>query len=155
MTPTNPKEIEDLFGVVKRITEYWKCRLNVDGVGQSSTEFLSRLQEFKDFNEKYTKSMFEKVIRGELEILTLFATMWPLEVGREEAKQFVGNPENFYQWLHDKQSVDAYYATPGFYQTKSGVEGRYAVTETTRSIFPVKPKVPYGTIDPDTGKQLE
>lgn len=147
-------EIEELFGVVLRIMKYWDCVLSVDGVKQSNTEFLQRLQEFKDFNEKSVKSMFQRIIDGDHETLTLFSSMWPLGVGKEEAEKFVEDPQEYYKWLHDKQAVEANYVTPGFFRSQEGIEGKYIVSDKVRCIIPLTPCVPYGTIDPETGKEL-
>lgn len=156
LTPTNPDEIRDFFAVIDRICNYWKCELEVDGEKQSAKEFSTRLPELLDFNERSLKAFFEDIVSGKANQFSMFCTMWPLEIGIDEAKRFVENPEDFYGWMHERQTIDAYYAKPSFFiSDEEGVLGRYVVTEDVRSIFPLTPSVPFGTIDPDTQKQLE
>jgi len=66
-----------------------------------------------------------------------------------------GAPARFARWLHEMQLVDAYYAVVGFFDDPKGIYGRLAFTEGCRSIFPSKPSVPFGLVDPHTGRALE
>lgn len=81
--------------------------------------------------------------------------MFPVVLGVPEAEKFRHDVDAFGRWLHEKQSVDAYYAQPQFFRTEVGVVGRYVVTEDCRTIFPLKGQVPLGISDPETGKGLK
>lgn len=155
LLPTIPEELSDFYRTVKRITDYWKCDMEVDGTPLSPSEFLAQYNEMLDFNESSAKDVFRCIRSGESSDLSLFCAMWPLNIGLEEAEQFDQEPQTFYKWLHEKQTIDAYYAKPAFYRTEFGIVGRYVLTEDTRSIFPVEPYVPFGFDDPETGKQLK
>ena len=156
LTPANPDEIRDFFALVERICSYWKCELEVDGEKLSIREFLARLPEFIDFNEHSLKAFFEELVSGKQKQFSMFCAMWPLEIGIDEAKRFVENPEEFYSWMHERQTIDAYYAKPSFFVSQDdSIFGRYVVTEDVRSIFPLTPSVPFGNVDPDTHEQLK
>lgn len=155
LTPTNPQEIEDFFNVIKRITDYWKCNIEVDGNVERSKEFLARLQDMQDFNVQVLKGIFQRIISEEGSSVLLECTMWPLAVGKEEAQLFIDKPETFFKWMHEKQVIDAYYAKPQFYKKDDEIIGRYVLTEGARSIFPNQPSVPSNVVDPETNRQLE
>lgn len=156
LTPTNPDEIRDFFSVIERICNYWKCELEVDGEKQSTKEFFARLPEFVDFNERTLKAFFVDIVSGKQKQFSMFCAMWPLEIGIDEARRFIENPEDFYGWMHERQTIDAYYAKPSFFVSNDDrILGRYVVTEDVRSIFPLTPSVPFGTVDPDTQEQLK
>ena len=155
LNPTLPHEIDSFFECIQRIASYWKCELEIDGQIQKINDFLRRKQEFIDFNERVTVDMLNNIISGENNNLTLFCTMFPLVVGEKEANAFINDVSLFYQWMNDKQQIDAYYAKPQFYKIDDKIEGRYVCTEDVCSIFPCKPYVPFGFINPETNQELE
>lgn len=155
LNPTSREEINALFDLVARIGEHWKCELEVDGMSQSLNAFLARREEMLSFNEKTIKTFSERVLSGEDSSMTLFCTMFPLTIGIPEAERFVDSPDAFYQWMHERQNIDAYYANPTFYKMDDGILGRYVLTEGVRSIFPNQPRVPFGLRDPETNRTLE
>ena len=81
--------------------------------------------------------------------------MWPLSVGKEEATMFTENPNYYAEWLHEKQSMNVYFASPDFYIGDSGIFARYILTDNLPAVFPYRPTVPFGVADPATGKHLE
>ena len=155
LNPTLPHEVEDFFKCIQRIASYWKCELEIDGEVQSLKEFIKRKEEFIEFNDRVTKDMLNNIISGNNQNLTLYCTMFPLVIGMDEANAFINDIELFYNWINDKQQVDAYYAKPQFYKAENEIFGRYVHTENVKSIFPIKPFVPFGFINPETNKQLE
>ena len=155
LSPTGREEIREFYATVGRIMQYWNADLWVEGEKVSFDHWMAGLNDFIDFNTRALHSFCKKINDGESKELTLFSAFWPQTVGEEEALRFADNPNAFEAWLHEKQSVDAYYATPRFYQTDGGIVGRYALSEDCRSIFPLTPSVPFGLTDPGTGKQLD
>lgn len=156
LNPTSEQEIHALYQCVGRIVNCWKCELEVDGTKTSPADFQRGLPAMLDLNERALYSFLEKILSGESYHMTFFSAMCPLTMGSEEAVQFkTGGVAAFRDWLHEKQSIDAYYAQPSFYRTDEGIVGRYVIGEDTLSIFPDKGRVPFGTTDPDTGKALQ
>lgn len=155
LNPTSAQEIHALYQCVGRIANFWSCALEVDGAKTSPADFQRGLPGMLSMNERFLQISVDKILSGETEYMDFFSTMFPLTMGKEEAERFKeGGVPAFKDWLHEKQSVDAYYAQPSFFRTDQGIIGRYAVTEDTPSIFPGKGRVPFGTTDRETGKAL-
>lgn len=156
LSPSTSAELRDLYAMVRRITEYWNCALTVDGNKVKPEVFQNGLADMAAFNAKVLNHMTQKILSGEQENITLYSAMWPITMGKQEAEIFARDPDSFASWLHEKQSIDVYYAKPSFEMTEDGtVLGHYALTEDVRSIFPLKPYVPFGYVNPNTNKALE
>lgn len=155
LTPSTEKELRDFYGMVARISEFWNCRLEVDGKVMSPAEFQAGFDDMLDFNHQAVTHMARQILKDKDGQLTFFSARWPLTAGREEALCFLEKPDSFGEWLNDRQSMDVYFAAPGFFQTEKGIVGRFALTAGARSVFPTVPRVPLGFVDPETGKLLE
>lgn len=156
LSPTCSEEVDAFYRIVQRIAGVWKCDVEMDGNLMSVKEFLATREEIQKFNIDTIKGMFKRIVEEDGGATTIFSAMWPMVVGKEEAECFLKEPEAFGPWLHEKQVQDLYYAVPLFYRDEQGgVIGRYAISEDVDSIIPVEPHVPFGVIDPDTGKMLE
>lgn len=154
LTPTCEKELREFYRCIKRITDYWKCDLEVDGNPTTISQFQAGLEGMIAFNEQALLDMCRDILAGKHTSLTLFSAMWPMELGEKEAEQFLSDPKAFHQWLHEQQSMDVYYAAPMFYDTEDGIVGVYVLTEDCESVFPHSPSVPFGLLDPHTNKAL-
>ena len=155
LTPTATVELRALFEMVYRICTYWQCELLLDDKPMDVDEFLDSYPTILAFNQNTLKEMAKSIINGENEEMTLFSVKWPLVMGKNEAEAFSVEPTYFSKWLHDKQNIDAHHANPAFYRTDEGVIGRYALAEDTVCIMPIKPYVPYGYDDPETGELIQ
>ena len=154
-TPTSEYEIDAFYAMVGRICSFWDGLLMVDGVEMDLTGFFSGIRSLKAFNVERFDSIFRSFFTGERIQYTMQCVMFPLSVGKEEALRFRGHHEVFANWLHDKQKLDMYYAAASFYRGRDSIHGRYVLTEGVVSIFPSKPFVPHGLIDPLTHKPLK
>lgn len=139
LTPSHPNELDDFFDTVKRIADYWKCELEVDGTVMDVKDFLAKKDEYQQFNVNYIKEMIDAVATGKQENCTIICVMFPLIIGKEEAIRFKENLDVFFQWMHEKQSLDAYYGVPRFYQKGDHIFSGHVLTEEARSIFPIDP----------------
>lgn len=155
LIPTAAAELRALYEMVYRICEYWQCELLIDDRPMDVEEFFDDFSGILMFNQNSLTNMAKSVINGENDEVTLFAVNWPLVMGKNEAEAFIAEPTYFSKWLHDKQKIDAHFANPAFYRTEDGVIGRYALAEETRCILPIKPYVPYGYDDPETGELIQ
>ena len=122
-------------------------------------EFQAGLSNMLKANARYLDLFIKESIDKEpYESMTLFSAFWPLEFGAKEAAEVKNAPEGaparFARWLHEMQSVDAYYAVAGYAEEEDGIVSRFAFTEDCDSLFPVKPSVPFGITGAD-GKPLE
>lgn len=155
LTPTSTEELHEFYQCVGRIVNHWKCELEVDGEKITPDAFQRGLPQMCRFNEGALRNFSDDILNGEKGNLTLFCAFWPLVIGKDEAELFEKDGVGaFRDWLHKKQSMDAYYAKPGFFDENGTVIGRYVLTENTLSIFPLKGHVPFGSIDKRTNKPL-
>lgn len=157
LTPAGTDELRAFYDCAKRIASYWSCQLELDGGTTTLTKFLAGFEEMCDFNLRALHGFAQKILDGESKDLTLFCALWPLVLGPDEARPFAecDSLNAFSDYLHQKQSINVYYARPLFYEDEGGCFGVYVLTEDVPSIFPLKPSVPFGTIDNDTGKAPE
>lgn len=156
--PTCPEELTAFYGVVDRVTAYWKCAMTVDGTPMTPAQFRDGMFDMLEVNRRYLDLFIEKSLQADVyEAMTLFSAMWPLEFGAKEAAATRDAPEgsmaHFAQWLHEMQSVDCYYAVAGCVEGDGGLWGRFALTEGCDSLFPVRPCLPPGAVDPSTGRE--
>lgn len=155
LNPTSNEELHDFYQCVGRIVNRWKCELGVDGETVEPSDFQRGLSRMREFNANALRKMAEDICNGESGNLTLFSAFWPLVIGKMEAELFKeGGVDAFRDWMHKKQSIDAYYAKPRFFMVDHTVVGRYVITENTLSIFPLKGRVPFGAVNSKTNEPL-
>lgn len=158
--PTTARELEDYYATVERIMTYWNATLEVDGnPGVPLETFLESREEVIAFNNRYADILADKTLEGEGNSMYLACALWPLHFGAEEARAAKDCPEGaaayLAAWLHERQSVEAYYAAPTLVQEAGGIFGRFAFSADCPSIFPRVPKVPFGATDPKTGQPFQ
>ena len=153
--PSTTQELKDFYDAIERMVNHWHGNLVVDGSRVRLPDFLSNFENMVNFNNKILNRFSQQVLDGESDKLTLYSTMWPLTIGKEEATMFMENPNYYAEWLHEKQSMNVYFASPAFYIGDNGIFARYILTNNLPAVFPYHPTVPLGTTDPATGKQLE
>lgn len=157
LTPTTREELRAFYDCVDRICTYWKCELEVEGEKMALRDFQAGFENQADFTLRALRSMSGEILKGKHENLTLHCAMFPLTLGRGEAERFAPaeNLDGFRDFLHEKQSMDVYYAAPMFYRDGEGVLGLFVLREGVRSVAPKAPRVPLGVQDPNTGKALQ
>ena len=131
--PSTTQELTDFYAAVERMAKHWGASLIVDGSKMSLDAFMEGFQDMFEFN----------------------STMYPLTIGKEEATRFLDSPDSYSQWLHEKQSMDVRFASPHFYMGDNGIFAKYTLFNNLPTIFPNKPSIPFGAVDPRTGKRLE
>ncbi len=153
--PSTDEEIEDFYETVRRIAQFWQTDVEEEGQKAKIDVFMAGLDDMKQFNSRMVAQMADQVFMGEKYRTQMIpAVMCPLHMGMTEARIFAQEPEKFGAWLHEKQSVDAYYPMPQYYDRKGETVGRYVLTTDVPTIFPRTPQVPFGFMDVDTGLPL-
>ena len=150
--PSCKEEIDDFFEIALRIHSYMNnCRIEMNGTRLSLYEFEAQREIIKKYN---LRVLNEVGADDDAEPVLLFCAFWPLFWGLEEKKVFglAKDLSVLRDYMHEKQSIEAYYAKPLFYEDEKGLIGIYAFTENTKSIFPNRPFVPFGIKDPATGQ---
>lgn len=153
--PSTTQELTDFYAAVERMAKHWGASLIVDGSKMSLDTFMAGFQDMLEFNNKVIKQFSQEILNGEHDDLTLYSAMYPLTIGKEEATHFLDSPDSYSQWLHEKQSMDVRFASPHFYMDDNGIFAKYTLFNNLPTIFPDKPTVPFGAVDPRTGKRLE
>ncbi|MBS6448126.1 MAG: DUF4299 family protein [Clostridiales bacterium] len=153
--PSTVQELRDFYAAVKRVADYWGGRLIVDGNPMPTDAFMAGFENMVRFNERLIKQISQQVLDGEYETLMLYSAMWPLVMGKEEAAAFLADSACYSAWLHEKQSQSVRYVSPHFYRDAQGFFAQYIFVGGMNCIFPQKPTVPLGVLDPDSGKPLE
>jgi len=153
--PSTTQELKDFYDAIERMVTHWHGNLVVDGSRVRLPDFLSNFENMVNINNKILNHFSQQVLDRKSDTFTLYSTMWPLTIGKEEATMFMENPNYYAEWLHEKQSINVYFACPAFYIGDNGIFARYSLTNNLPAVFPYQPTVPLGTIDPATGKLLE
>ena len=86
-------ELKDFYSAIERMVKYWDAKLVVDGNRLRLDSFMTSLQDMIEFNEKTIKQFSQQILDGEHDTLTLYSTMWPLSIGKEEATIFLKNSD--------------------------------------------------------------
>lgn len=159
LSPTCEEEIDVLYDIVERIASAWKGCLVMQDEEKIDPHDLTDLRtQMKEFNKGFLKTLLEKESEPD-SVLAIFSAMWQLDLGEKDKAELLAASDSikaYGEWLHRLQEIDAYYAVPSFYSTENDeILGMYFITEDTVSIIPIKPSVPFGFNDPQTGKPIE
>ena len=153
--PSANDEIRDFYEAVERIAKFWNAGIEEGGEKADLDTFMAGLEGLQETNDRMIIEMAERVFMGEKDgSMTMPSAVWQLAVGKEEAREFLRNPEKFGPWLHDRQMVDAYYAMAQYYERSGKIIGSFVLPTDTPTILPRIPQVPFGFVDTDTGVPL-
>ncbi len=154
--PTSSEEIDELMSIVKRVTEFCECDIEVDDESVTIEEFESRKESFENGSMTALEQMTKAILDDTYEYLLIHGTMWALFIGKKEGELFLNNSDLSVvrDYLHEKQVIDAYYAKPMFYKDKNSgkILGMYVLSEDTRSILPMEGYITEDYRDSETGE---
>ncbi|MBE6753994.1 MAG: DUF4299 family protein [Ruminococcaceae bacterium] len=151
---TTDGDIADFMHCVKRITDYWNgCKVTVDDEPTTAEEFLQRFDELCALCADHLRSTMQQILDGECQSFILISAKLPLSFGTEEARNILTAGDSMAalaDFLHEKQSLDAFYPTPRFYKLDdSEILGVICYFNGIRCILPTEPTVPFGITAPD------
>lgn len=152
--PAPEEEIRQFYTAVARMMRFWKGKLYHDGELTTLAAFMQGQEKMIQFSGEMACRFAQEVIDGKHEKLVLWSAMWPMFLGREEAQRILKSPAALGEWLHERQSMDVYHARVNLYQTENGPMGLYVCLAECPAVYPVKPAVPFGVMDTNTGKPL-
>ncbi|MCL2633856.1 MAG: DUF4299 domain-containing protein [Oscillospiraceae bacterium] len=142
--PASEEDVDDFYNVVERIIAFWEAdEFEQDGSILPVSIIPEQRVHIKGFNLETLNKMCSDTHGA----LTLYCAMNPLNLTVEEIEQFTvaKSLDNFRDYMHEKQSIDAYYAVPRFYGIDNNkIMGVYTVTEDVVSIVPKEPYLPFG-----------
>lgn len=155
--PCCEPELREFYQTVRRITEFWKGHLTVDGKPTTLKAFMNTLADNISFNMQAARDLGRDILNSAEYGYEIYGAMWPLHPGEPEGRMFLLSPESFGEWLHEKQEVDACY-WPIVYGIMQ--DGQSAMAGTIYNPLEVPyiylDKVPegYTTRDSRTGQQV-
>lgn len=139
--PTTEAEITDFICVAKELERQLK-KVEMYCVEEECKYTTAQLEQNKDRMVQFSREKLNEFCANKEYSSYIFTlAMWPLELTDEMVTKFevCTDLQEFEQILHDKQSMDVYYAKPRLMQKQTGEIGAfYTFTEECESIFPVK-----------------
>lgn len=156
LMPASRQELRTYFDTALRVMAFWQSDcLYVNGSKVHTASFEAGFERLADYNNELIHKMTSRILSGQRPPTTLVCALYPLTIGPQDAQGIDPDPEQFGIWLHAHQKDYPYYASPRYFRRKGQIAARYNVNEDILSVVPAIPAVPYGTIDRQTGKQLE
>lgn len=107
--PCCEAELREFYQTVKRIAEFWKGSLVVDGKATRLNAFLNTLEDNVRYNLEAVRELGRDILNAGEYSYEIYGALWPLRPGDEEGRLFMLQPEAFGSWLHEKQEIDACY----------------------------------------------
>ncbi len=139
--PTTEAEITDFIRVAKELERQLK-KVEMYCVEEECKYTTAQLEQNKDRMVQFSREKLNEFCANKEYSSYIFTlAMWPLELTQEMMAKFEActDLQEFEQILHEKQSLDVYYAKPRLMQKQTGEIGAfYTFTEECESIFPVK-----------------
>lgn len=158
--PTSSEEIDDLFRMARRICSAWSgasLRLGAKELAPALIEPAA--DQLKTLNLRSLHEAASNVLDGSRGDLIIGCALHRLVIGPREADHFWSGTDTdaFRDWLHERQSIDAYAAEPQILEHKEDSKikmGMYTVLADHQIIFPKTPEVPIQYYDRKTGRPL-
>lgn len=141
--PTGEEEIRFFYEYIEKLCKY----LKVDTFFRYEEEsYFDRIEDYIKWDITASisaiSSMRKSIEKKEYEEMYIFGVLNPIAIGPKELDIIDDNPTKLGEFLHDLQSVDAYYAGGKVYERENGtLFGMYVLTENVKSIFPLKPLI--------------
>ncbi len=144
--PSTNEEITEFYNCVKRICDFWKSKkFNQDGIECNVNVINELILSNVDVSLNAIKGFIQT------DEYCLPCALYPIYLDIEMMNEIslFNSLTYFKELLHEIQSQDYYFAKPMVYQKNDTGElfVRYAITEDTRTILPIKPFLPYDLIN--------
>lgn len=147
-TPCHDAEVDELFEMVLRVAQYWRCSVFVDGnKGRYSlSEIPNDIKVAHAYNKSILQSWIDSILEepyledDEPNIITFAGGRHTVGFGPEEAEDCQDGILDFSEWLHEMQDTSAYYCYPDFYEwTKGCIDAEYLLIPGVDFLLPYKP----------------
>ena len=147
-TPCHDAEVDELFEMVLRVAQYWRCSITVEGnKGRYSlSEIPNDIKVAHAYNKSILQSWIDSIMKepyledDEPNIITFAGGRHTVGFGPEEAEDCQDGILDFSEWLHQIQDTNAYYCYPDFYEwTKGCIDAEYLLIPGVEFLLPYKP----------------
>lgn len=148
------KQDIDLFAyLIKRIAALWNVKkVEFDDGKEEISALDSYITQLSFTSMGFLKGIDEMIPDKEIESFVINCAMLPISISVEKVKSFSEDYQAFSEYLHDLQSVNAFYSVPQLYQNHEG--GYYSIYTVIQGAF-ILPDDPFGTIGLLYGSEVE
>ena len=146
--PTTKSEIKLYYDVIEKICNKLKVksyiRENEEVVVEGKADYI-KLDV--DASTRALSDLYDKLTSSEYTRFELFGIYNPISIGVKEIEEIDANLNNLEKFLHEKQVMDVYYATPRVYEVKGRLVGLYAIGPNIPSVAPTEPYIVLNRIE--------
>lgn len=139
--PATKEEIRHFYHTIEIICSYLKVKDYIRDEEQVCIEdsdmYIKMDEECSISSLEYLQECVETSNYN-----VMFGVYNPISLGRKEMEKIQNNLESFSEFLHELQSVDAYYAVPEMYNVNDRLIGMYIIGPNIKSIVPLEHCVP-------------
>lgn len=139
--PTAKEEIRTFYNTIEKICN----KLKTDTyIREEEKVRLIQSDDFIKADEQGALCGLEQIsenIKEKYSHFQVFGIKNPISLGEKEINEIGNDLDKFGEFLHEKQSIDAFYNAPRVYKKDDKIFGVYAVVQDCTSILPAKPYV--------------
>lgn len=141
--PASEDDIKFFYQYIEKVCKFLKTD-TFERNGETST--FDRIDDYMKWDISASigalNQMRQQIEKKEMEIMYLFGVTNPIAVGERELEIIDDDLNKLGKFLHEQQSIDAYYAGVQVYQRDNGtIFAMYVLTEDVKSILPFKPLI--------------
>ncbi len=141
--PTSMDEIQLFYYLIKLYCQFMEQEEFIKDMEYVSVDDI-------ELNMAYDKRTSADALRDLIQrdtdsYFTIYGVLHPISIGKKELDYFQTDLDLFGHYLHDKQQMDVYYATPRIYDIHGIVTGMFAVGVDLPTILPINPE--YNNVD--------
>ncbi len=147
--PTTSHDIDIFYKLVEKIcNELDVYFFNCEGETVAITDVYANVDNDKNTSMGALRHIANVVNSGEHKYMILFGALNPVFIGLNECAEIGDTLDGFDAFMHRIQSIDAFYATPRFYQrADQSIYGLYFVRDNVVTTVPLEPASPFHKID--------
>jgi hypothetical protein len=147
--PSTKETLDEVYNLLERVSnKLGDCIIYQD-------DEVINIKDFKDKKEELINlsySLLEESVKTAPDgVTTFFGALFPIYFGPKEKKEFEKQKDMAYfsKLLHEKQSLDVYYAQPQIFQMKGKHNGIYSIVSNNGpSVLPKEPFIPFMSSTP-------
>ncbi|MBQ7903106.1 MAG: DUF4299 family protein [Oscillospiraceae bacterium] len=147
--PTTSHDIDIFYTLVEKICNKLDVYFfNCEGETVAITDVYANVDNDKNSSMGAIRHIRNNTADDDTKYMILFGALNPVFIGQNECAEIGDELVGFDNFMHRIQSIDAFYATPRFYQREDqSVFGVYFVGENIVTTVPLNPASPYHKID--------
>ncbi|MDO4283208.1 MAG: DUF4299 family protein [Clostridia bacterium] len=146
--PTSLSEINLFYQLIKDICKELKTKSFMRDEEKCNIQDIEKLIVCdKETSILALEELKSNIGKNEYSRLEIFGVMNPISIGKNEIDFIDSSMEKFEEFLHEKQNLDVYYATPRVYKKEEKMFGIYVIGANIPSVVPNKPYIVLNQIE--------